>query len=155
MVQELSLKWTGSENSSVPILPSSVAPKILWMRISGSMFIEEKLGLIECEPHEKVLFAAHQLHDAPGAWWRNFKASHPADYRFTWEEFRTAFRSFHIPKGIMDIKKKEFLNLTQGGCSCIRGLGSQPTCKGSLLFMCRRIFTLFFLKKMWQFFFSC
>ena len=26
------------------------------------------------------------------------------------------FRSFHIPKGIMDIKKKEFLNLTQGNC---------------------------------------
>jgi len=45
--------------------------------------IEEKLGLIECEPHEKVLFAAHQLHDAPGVWWRNFKASHPANYRFT------------------------------------------------------------------------
>jgi len=66
------------------------------------------------DPYENVLFAAHQLHDAPGAWWRNFKASHPANYRFTWEEFRTAFRSFHIPKGIMDIKKKEFLNLTQG-----------------------------------------
>jgi hypothetical protein len=25
-----------------------------------------------------------------------------------------AFCSFHIPKGIMNIKKKEFLNLTQG-----------------------------------------
>jgi hypothetical protein len=31
-----------------------------------------------------------------------------------WEEFQMAFRSFHIPKGVMDIKKKEFLNLTQG-----------------------------------------
>ena len=78
-----------------------------WLNI-----IEEKLGLIECDPHEKVLFAAHQLHDAPGAWWRNFKASHPSNHRFTWEEFRTAFRSFHISKGIMDIKKKKFLNLT-------------------------------------------
>jgi hypothetical protein len=29
-----------------------------------------------------------------------------------WEEFRTTFRSFHIPKGIMDIMK-EFLNLTR------------------------------------------
>ena len=45
--------------------------------------IEEKLGLIECEPHEKVLFAAYQLHDAPGTWWRNFKASHPANHHFT------------------------------------------------------------------------
>jgi hypothetical protein len=76
--------------------------------------IEEKLNLIQCEEHEKVLFTAHQLHDVPGAWWRNWKASQPANHRFTWEEFRTAFRSFHIPKGIMDIKKKEFLNLTQG-----------------------------------------
>jgi hypothetical protein len=76
--------------------------------------IEEKLGLIQCEQHEKVLFAAHQLHDAPGAWWWNLKASQPDNHRFTWEEFRMAFRSFHIPKGIMDIKKKEFLNLTHG-----------------------------------------
>jgi hypothetical protein len=76
--------------------------------------IEEKLNLIQCEQHEKVLFAAHQLHDAPRAWWRNWKASQPANHRFTWEEFWTAFRSFHIPKGIMFIKKKEFLNLTQG-----------------------------------------
>jgi hypothetical protein len=76
--------------------------------------IEEKLGLIQCEQHEKVLFASHQLHDNPEAWWRNFRASQPKNHRFTWEEFRTALRSFHIPKGIMDIKKKEFLNLTQG-----------------------------------------
>ena len=73
------------------------------MQISGSMSLKRNW----------VLFAAHQLHDASGVWWRNFKASHPADHRFTWEEFRIAFRSFHIPKGIMDIKKKEFLNLTQ------------------------------------------
>ena len=39
--------------------------------------IEEKLGLIQCDQYEKVLFAAHQLHDALGAWWRGFKASHP------------------------------------------------------------------------------
>jgi len=80
-----------------------------WLNI-----IEEKLALIECEPYEKVLFVAHQLHDAPRDWWRNFKASHPANHHFMWEEFRTTFCSFHIPKGIMDIKKKEFLNLTQG-----------------------------------------
>ena len=42
------------------------------------------------------------------------RLSHPAKHRFTCEKFRTAFRSFHIAKGIMDIKKKEFMNLTQG-----------------------------------------
>jgi len=55
--------------------------------------IEEKLGFIQCDQYEKVLFAAHQLHDASGVWWRGFKAYRPANYRFTWEEFRAAFLS--------------------------------------------------------------
>jgi hypothetical protein len=97
--------------TNLPIFRGSKDPlnADFWLNV-----IEEKLGLIQCEKHEKVLFATHQLHDTPGAWLQNLKASQPEDHRFTWEEFRTAFRSFHIPKGIMDIKKKEFLNLTQG-----------------------------------------
>ena len=46
-----------------PIFRGSKDPldAAFWLNV-----IEEKLGLIECEPYEKVLFAAHQLHDAPG-----------------------------------------------------------------------------------------
>src|SRR3954469_22827639 len=32
----------------------------------------------------------------------------------TWNEFGTAFREHHIPKGLMDHKREEFCNLTQG-----------------------------------------
>ncbi|XP_072148505.1 uncharacterized protein [Setaria viridis] len=76
--------------------------------------IEQKLGLLRCHEHDKVIFAAHQLQDVAGAWWCGVLATHPRDHRFTWEEFRMAFCAYHIPKGIMDIKKKEFLSLTQG-----------------------------------------
>jgi len=39
--------------------------------------IEEKLGLIECEPHEKVLFAAHQLHESPWGLVEEFQGISP------------------------------------------------------------------------------
>src|SRR5438128_3857897 len=80
-----------------------------WLRT-----IEQKLALIRCEEHEKVLYAAHQLQDAAGAWWQGHFDMQPARHRFTWAEFRTAFRAFHIPKGVMDIKRQEFHNLKQG-----------------------------------------
>ena len=37
-----------------------------------------------------------------------------ADYVFSWADFRTAFRAYHIPKGILDRKLNEFLALVQG-----------------------------------------
>ena len=71
-----------------------------WLRT-----IEQKLALIRCEEHEKVLYAAQQLQDAAGAWWQGHFDMQPAGHRFTWAEFRMAFRAFHIPKGVMDIKR--------------------------------------------------
>src|SRR3954467_6539727 len=38
----------------------------------------------------------------------------PAGPPTTWNEFCTAFREHHIPKGLMDRKLEEFCNLTQG-----------------------------------------
>src|SRR6266542_6762567 len=83
-----------------------------WLRT-----IEQKLALIRCEEHEKVLYAAHQLQDAAGAWWQGHLDLQPAEHRFTWAEFRTAFHAFHIPKGVIDIKKQEFHDLKQGNKS--------------------------------------
>ena len=42
---------------------------------------------------------------------------HPANHRVCWAEFRQAFRDFHIPKGLMEIKRREFMDLKQGGRS--------------------------------------
>ena len=38
----------------------------------------------------------------------------PADHVVTWEEFKNAFRSHHIPEGLMERKLNEFPALTQG-----------------------------------------
>jgi hypothetical protein len=38
----------------------------------------------------------------------------PADDVVTWEDFKMAFREYHIPAGILDRKLNEFLALTQG-----------------------------------------
>jgi hypothetical protein len=38
----------------------------------------------------------------------------PANHVVTWEEFKTAFRGHHVPAGILDCKRNEFLALTQG-----------------------------------------
>ena len=40
---------------------------------------------------------------------------HPANHRVSWAEFREAFRSFHIPSGLLEIKRWEFEDLEQGG----------------------------------------
>ena len=37
-----------------------------------------------------------------------------AGHVFTWAEFRTAFHAAYIPKPIIDLKRREFLDLTQG-----------------------------------------
>ncbi|KAK1619427.1 hypothetical protein QYE76_024944 [Lolium multiflorum] len=44
-----------------------------------------------------------------------FNALHvPPGHDVTWEEFVTAFRAAYIPKTVMDIKRREFLDFTQG-----------------------------------------
>ncbi|CAO2163361.1 unnamed protein product [Urochloa humidicola] len=76
--------------------------------------IEDKFGLFPCNDNEKVTFAAHQLRDAAGAWWKNYKAQVVENHVITWAEFREAFRAHHIPEGILELKREEFLSLTQG-----------------------------------------
>ena len=76
--------------------------------------IEDKFGLIVCSDSEKVNFAGHQLKGSAGIWWKNHKAQRGAGHVFTWEEFRTAFRDFHIPESILELKRDEFMALKQG-----------------------------------------
>lgn len=47
-----------------------------WLRT-----IEQKLALLRRKDHERALFATHQLQGPAGAWWSNYLAMHPANYR--------------------------------------------------------------------------
>ncbi|MGL6082369.1 MAG: hypothetical protein ACRC4N_07805, partial [Gammaproteobacteria bacterium] len=83
-----------------------------WLRV-----IERKLLITQCSDHEKVLYATHQMEGIAAEWWENFCAAHEAPQNITWEEFSAAFRQYHVPEGIMDLKKDEFRALKQGGMS--------------------------------------
>jgi len=80
-----------------------------WLRT-----IERKLEIARIDEGDKVPFATHYLEGAAAIWWDNAKAIWPADEEITWTKFKDHFRKYHIPTGIMKIKQREFLALTQG-----------------------------------------
>ena len=77
--------------------------------------MESKFTLLvnDCSPANKVKFAAQQLRGPAQLWWKNYTALLQDNHVVTWNEFRMAFRSHHIPEGLMDRKLNEFLALTQ------------------------------------------
>jgi hypothetical protein len=78
--------------------------------------IESKFALltIPCVDSSKAHFAAQQLHGAARIWWDNYCAMQADGHVISWEEFRNAFRAYHIHEGLMERKLNEFLALTQG-----------------------------------------
>src|ERR1043165_4357611 len=76
--------------------------------------IERKLQAGHVADGDKVNYATYHLEGAASSWWENFLNMRPAGPPTTWEEFCTSFREHHIPRGLMDRKREEFCNLTQG-----------------------------------------
>ncbi|KAK1653008.1 hypothetical protein QYE76_070813 [Lolium multiflorum] len=83
-----------------------------WLRT-----IERKLEVAHAAQADWVNFATYHLEGAAGSWWENFLLMQPAGHVVTWPEFKAAFRAYHIPEGLMDEKREEFLKLTQGSGS--------------------------------------
>jgi hypothetical protein len=70
------------------------------------------LNIAQCSDQEKVLYASGHLIGLAADWWDSYVAAHDAANTITWAEFTTQFRNYHIPAGLMKIKK-EFLSLKQ------------------------------------------
>jgi hypothetical protein len=79
--------------------------------------VEKMLNIIQCIDREKVLYASGRLEGTTADWWDAYTAAHDAPNTITWQEFRNKFREQHIPKGLMKLKKQEFLALKQGAMS--------------------------------------
>ena len=79
-----------------------------WLRT-----IERKLEIARTEEGDKVPFATHYLKGVVAIWWDNAKAMWPADEEITWPKFKDHIRKYHILTGIMKVKQREFLALTQ------------------------------------------
>jgi hypothetical protein len=78
--------------------------------------IEKMLNIAQCSDREKVLYASGRLTGPAADWWDSYVAAHDAADTITWAEFKTQFRNYHIPAGLMKIKK-EFLSLKHGNMS--------------------------------------
>jgi hypothetical protein len=79
--------------------------------------VEKMLNIVQCSNQEKVLYASGRLTGPAAYWWDSYVAAHDAADTITWVEFTIQFRNYHIPVGLMKIKKKEFLSLKQGNMS--------------------------------------
>jgi hypothetical protein len=78
--------------------------------------MEKMLNIAQCSDREKVLYASSRLTGLAADWWDSYIAAHVVSDTIAWAEFATQFRNYHIPAGLMKIKK-EFLSLKQGNMS--------------------------------------
>ena len=53
-----------------------------------------------------------QLQGAASDWWDLFQVGKDIN-QICWKDFKTAFRSYHVPEALVEIKE-EFINLKQG-----------------------------------------
>jgi hypothetical protein len=77
--------------------------------------IEDKFStfVLLCSKENKANIATMQLRGEALMWWDHFKTMQQG-HAVTWNEFKKAFNSHHIPKGLMDRKMRELLALKQG-----------------------------------------
>jgi hypothetical protein len=73
--------------------------------------VEKMLNIFQCTYGEKILYASRRLEGTAADWWDAYTAAHDTPNTITWQEFWNKFREHHIPKGLMKLKKQEFLAL--------------------------------------------
>jgi hypothetical protein len=83
-----------------------------WLRT-----MERELHTAQCDDREKVMYGPRLLRGAAQSWWESYLATHANPDTITWEEFTGSFRQYHVPAGLMTVKKEEFLALKQGSSS--------------------------------------
>jgi hypothetical protein len=82
-----------------------------WLRT-----VEHELHNAQCNDCDKVLYGP-RLRGAAQSWWESYLATHEYPEAITWEEFRDNFRRYHVPEGLMIVRKEKFLALKQGPLS--------------------------------------
>jgi hypothetical protein len=60
-------------------------------------FVEKRLQVVQCNNHEKMLLAPHQLSGLAADWWDAYVEAHEEPESINWTEFRAAFGAHHVP----------------------------------------------------------
>jgi hypothetical protein len=81
------------------------------------MDTERKLKAVGANDEEKVRYAVHLLYVPAAAWWDNEVTLQLPEKVFSWEEFKEKFHTFHVPKSVVELKRREFEDLTQGSAT--------------------------------------
>ena len=53
-----------------------------------------------------MFYASDQLQGATSDWWELFQVGKDVN-QICWEDFKTAFRSYHVPEALVEIKEEE------------------------------------------------
>jgi hypothetical protein len=83
-----------------------------WLRT-----VERELHTAQCDDREKDLYGLLLLRGADQSWWESYLANHANLDTITWVEFKDNFCQYHVPVGLMTVKKEVFLALKQGPMS--------------------------------------
>jgi hypothetical protein len=83
-----------------------------WLRT-----MERELHTARCNNHGNMLYGPRQLRGAAQSWWESYLATHADPEAITREEFRDNFRRYHVPEGLMIVRKEKFLAFKQGPLS--------------------------------------
>jgi hypothetical protein len=75
--------------------------------------VEKKLQVVQCNNHENMLLASHQLSGPVAECWNAYMEAHEEPESINWSEFRAAFHAYHLSQGVIKLKK-EFQDLKQG-----------------------------------------
>jgi hypothetical protein len=67
--------------------------------------IEKMLEVVLCNNREKVSLASHQL-SSPAVEWDAYVEAHEEPESINWREFRAAFHAYHVPQGVIKLKKE-------------------------------------------------
>jgi hypothetical protein len=105
--------------------------------------VEWELHTAQCDDREKVLYGPHLLRGAAQSWWESYLATHANPDTITSEEFRDSFCQYHVPAGLMTMKKSSWpsskgqcllVSIETGFCNCLAMLlkMSTPTLSGSI-----------------------
>jgi hypothetical protein len=61
-------------------------------------YVEKKLQVVQCNNHDKVLLASHQLPGPAADQWDAYVEPHEDPESINWSEFRAAFCAHHVPQ---------------------------------------------------------
>jgi hypothetical protein len=75
--------------------------------------VERELHTAQCNDREKVLYGPHLLWGAAQFGGESYLATHANPEAITWEEFRDNFHRYHVPEGLMIVRKEEFVQLSR------------------------------------------